>query len=236
MILDHNFIQKAIKFFNDPTIAGIGGNIFEKSTENLVFQVRSKHQKVNNVMEVNQLGMGGLYRRTAIDDVGYFSNPYFYAYEEYDLGAALREKGYKMVRIPERMIEHYGDETTSFETLKSKWKSKYLFGSGQYLRSSLTSWHFLKTVYELRIYVFTFFWFILGISSIFSLYWTNKLFMVYLIITGLIVVLLIIRKKSVNKLIFSFASWSLQSLGMCVGFLLKNRSPFDFKPSIKIIK
>ena len=236
MELDKNFIKKVLPYFNNNKIAGIGGNIIEKSKENLVFQVRSRYHQVKKITEVNQLGMGGLYKRKAIEDIGYFSNPYFFAYEEYDIGAKLTSKGYKMLRIPKKMVKHYGDETTSFETLEEKWKSKYLFGSGQYLRISIKDHHFLKTFNELKIYIFSILWLLFGLISIISLIWFYNLFITYIIFTSIILFLLLIRKKSFKKLVFSISSWNLQSLGMFRGFLLKNKSPFQFRPNVKVIK
>ena len=236
MVIAKDFIRKTLPYFNYDEIAGVGGNIIEKSKENLVFQVRSKYNQVQKVTKVHQLGMGGIYKREAIEKVGYFSNPYFFAYEEYDLGAKLLSKGYKMIRIPENMVEHYGDETTSFETLKSKWKSRYFFGSGQYLKASIKNKHFFSTLNELKIYVLTLIWILFGVISVISLMWSFKFFLVYSFVTFIILALLLIRKHNINKLIFSISSWDIQSLGMILGFFLKYRNPLQYKPHIRVIK
>jgi len=54
----------------------------------------------------------------------------------------LIKEGYKLIRIPHKMIDHHGDEITSLNTLKNRWKSKYLFGSGQYLKNSFGKYFF----------------------------------------------------------------------------------------------
>ena len=236
MTIDKDFIKKALPFFASKCVAGVGGNIIEKSKDNLAFQVRSKYHIVNKITEVNQLGMGGLYRRNAIEDVGYFSNPYFFAYEEYDLGAKLSKEGYKLIRIPEKMIEHFGDETNPFQTLASRWKSRYLFGSGQYLRRSVEDKHFMKTFNELKIYIITLVWIVIGFLSLVSLIWSYKFLITYAIITFTIAVLLLIKKRDFKRLSFSFFSWNMQSLGTVVGFLCRNRSPNEYKANVRIVK
>lgn len=236
MVLDKNFIKKALPYFNDKTVAGVGGNILEKSADNLAFQVRTKSHIVDAVTEVDQLGMGGLYRREVLERVGYFSNPYFYAYEEYDLGAEIQKLGYKLLRIPEEMIEHFGDETPAYITIYNRMKSRYLFGSGQYLRRSLIRGHFLKTIWELRIYIFTLLWASLGILSFVTLPLTSQYFRIYLNISLLFIIVLLLRKRNLYRLFFSIISWSSQAIGMMIGFFLPQKEPSRYRPKIEIIK
>ncbi|MBD3202964.1 glycosyltransferase [Candidatus Woesearchaeota archaeon] len=236
MTLDKDFIRKALPYFGNNNVSGVGGNIFERSKENLAFQVRTKNHVVDKITEVEQLGMGGLYRKDAVEKVGYFSNPYFYAYEEFDIGAKLRKKGYVLLRIPEKMIEHFGDESTSFETLVSRWKSSYLLGSGQYLRKSISGGHFLKTLIELKIYVFTLFWLLFGFVSLMSLAHTSIVFLFYLFLTVFFLIGLLLIKRNITKTVFSLVSWNFQAIGMLVGIFAGSGSPDDFKAEVKVVK
>ena len=236
MTLDKDFVKKAFSYMHYEKIAGVGGNITEKSEENLAFQVRKKQHYVENTKEVGRLGMGGLYKRDALQKVGHFSNPYLYAYEEYELGAKLDKMGYKLLRIPQKMVEHYGDETTSIQTLVNRWKSKYLFGSGQYLRKSASGNHFFRTLFELKIYVFSLLWFFLGIASLFSLIWTTLLFIIYFYISAFFIVFLIIIRRNLRRTVFSIISWNFQALGMLIGFFIGAKNPLKYKPNIKILK
>ncbi len=236
MAIDKDFFSKALPYFADLTIAGVGGNIVEKSKDNLAFQVRSKSHVVEKTKKVQQLGMGGLYRREALENIGYFSNAHFYAYEEYDLGAELISKGCNLIRIPYTMVSHYGDETTSIMTLVNRMRSKYLFGSGQYLRRAFTRRHFFKTLGELKIYVFTLIWIFLGIFSVASIAETWYFVRLYVYCSFFLLALLFIIKRNTQKLIFSIFSWSFQAVGMFLGLFLHQKDPKNYIPDMKKIQ
>ena len=236
MRLDKNFLKKALPYLNYPEVAGVGGNILEKSQENLVFQLRSKDHQVKKLTLISHLGMGGLYKREAIENVGYFSDPSLYAYEEAEIGAQLCNKGYTMLRIPETMVYHHGDQTSPYETLMSKWKSNYLYGSGQYLHRSIIHSHLLKSLYELRIYIFTMIWQLAGIISVVVYHWFRIFMVVYLWTTLIFIFILLVHKRSITKLLFSIVSWNLQTLGMIIGLSLGVVSPLNYKPNVAILK
>lgn len=236
MILDSNFIKNALPYFSDSQIAGVGGNITEKSTDNLAFQARTKNHMVSRTANVNQLGMGGIYRRGALDKIGYFSNPYFYAYEEYELGANLLRNNFELLRISQPMVTHYGDTTSHFDTLISRWKSKYIFGSGQYLRHSISSGNFVRAILDLKIYIVTLLWAFMLFSGIFVLFWTDVLFKFFLYSTLVILLFLVLIKKSFKGTVFSIISWNFQAAGLLIGFIKGAKKPSDFQPSLVIIK
>jgi len=236
MKLDRGFIKKALRFFKDLKVGGVGGNINELSRENLAFQVRSKNHVVDNVVQVHQLGMGGLYRRKALEEIGHFSNPWFYAYEEYELGAKLEQQGYNILRIPIKMIDHHGDETTSFGTVIGRWKSKYLLGSGQYLRTALADGHLLRTAIELKIYILTLAWAVIGLVTAGLSLKDTRLISAYAMVSLLFLGILLSRKRNINKTIFSIFSWTSQALGMLIGFIIGAKLPERFRPDVRVIK
>lgn len=236
MVLDKSFISKALPYLDDPHVAGVGGNIKEKSKHAFAFQARSKYHHVKKGTAMQQLGMGGLYKREAIDDIGYFSNPYFYAYEEYDLAAKLMRKSYFLVRLPIAMVDHFGDRIDDFHLFIKRWKSKYLLGSGQYLKRAFLDDHFLKTLKELWIYVFTLFWYGLGVVVLLSAKWTLIPLATYFVLSVCALLLLLTKKKSFKRLLFSLLSWSFQSLGMALGFLIPSKPASQFKPKVVVVK
>ncbi|RMF05632.1 glycosyltransferase [Candidatus Woesearchaeota archaeon] len=236
MVLDRNFLREALPYFADPLICGVGGNIEELSRGNLAFQVRYKDHVVSKPKPVRQLGMGGVYRRSCINEVGYFSNPYLKAYEEYDLAAKIEKLGKILVRIPHRMVSHYGDEGTEFRTLINRWKSGYIFGSGQYLRYSLRGRHFWRTLNELKIYFASLLWLVAGILSFAFLFRSAIPLLTYLLATSMMVALLSARKNSFRQLAFSIFSYNFQALGMLRGFFMHPKPVSSFKPKIEIVK
>jgi GT2 family glycosyltransferase len=198
--------------------------------------VRKKHHTVDRVRFVDQLGMGGLYRRSCIDKVGYFSNPYFFAYEEFDLGVQLSRLGFKLIRIPHKMIDHFGDETSYISTMLNRFKSRYIYGSGQYLRRSINAGHFLQTAWELRIYVFTIIWSTIGMLCFILWFSTPGAFKFYIISTSILFMLVLLIKRNVNKTLFSIISWTMQSIGLIIGFFRSAKDPKSFKPEVIVIK
>jgi len=60
-----------------------------------------------DLLDVECLNGGGLYRRSAIADVGYLSDRNLHAFEEYDLGAASRQ-GLAIIRLEKRRSTIYG--------------------------------------------------------------------------------------------------------------------------------
>lgn len=64
--------------------------------------------------EVDQLaGAALLLRRAALDDVGLFDERFFMYYEEVDLCLRLRQRGWKVVFVPEAIVPHHGGASAS---------------------------------------------------------------------------------------------------------------------------
>src|SRR3989338_5775668 len=161
MEIDENFIRIGIKELeSDKELAGIGGIIEEMTDANLIFRRRKTHNrsKIKNAKYVDNLMMGGLYRKSAIDNAGYFSNQFLHSYEESDLGVRLRTLGYELKRIPVNMAKHYGDEGSSIAITMSRFKSKYLWGAGEFLRYHLWKPTLFGVVWELKIYLSVLLW------------------------------------------------------------------------------
>jgi glycosyltransferase involved in cell wall biosynthesis len=237
MNLNKDFIVNSLTYFSSPEIAGVGGNILEKSKNNLVFQVREKGHLVNKITKVNQLGMGGLYRKSIIDEIGCFSNPYLYAYEEYDLGAKIGKMNYKLIRIPIDMITHFGDVSSAFKTIFGRFKSKYIFGSGQYLRISIVNGHFLKTFWELKIYIVTLLMYIIGFILVYLKVIQGINFInLYIWVVVILLVLVALIKRNMKRFVFSIISWTVQSMGVMIGFFMITKNPRKFVPNVIQIK
>jgi GT2 family glycosyltransferase len=53
-----------------------------------------------------------LYRRAALEEIGFFDEDYFCYVEDVDLGFRLRLAGYKAVYVPDAVVHHVGSATT----------------------------------------------------------------------------------------------------------------------------
>ena len=235
MEFEKNFLETAINEFNkDSTLGGVAGQVREMRAVNIVFKNRQKstNKKVTELEFVDKLEMGGIYRRKALESIGYFSNRNLHAYEEADLGFQLINNGWKLCRLPVPGIKHYGYDTTSFGVFRKRWKTGYVKGSGELLRAALGKKHFFKVAWHLKIYVFVIFWWLLGLVSSFLL---SKFVKYFLLTTGIILLLFLLKKRSIKQWLFSLISWHFSAVGLIRGFFSKQINPTD-KISSKVIK
>jgi glycosyltransferase involved in cell wall biosynthesis len=141
MELDADFIALALEALNaDPQLAGVGGFVREMRINNSEFLSRQKRQmsrKASDRANVDCLNGGGLYRRTAIGDVGYLSDRNLHSFEEFELGARLRTKGWKLMFLDRLSANHYGYTLGTYRLLWRRIASKYVYGSGEVLRAAI---------------------------------------------------------------------------------------------------
>ena len=226
MAFEKGFLEQAIKELEkDETLAGVAGRVREMRSVNFVFKRRKDSQKAKEeIVFVDRLEMGGLYRREALENIGYFSNRNLHAYEEADLGFQLVAKGWKLCRLPIPGIMHYGYNTTSFGVFQRRWKTRYVKGSGEFLRAAIGKKQFWKVAYHLKIYLVLLGWWVLLILFLF-LARTSKLFIAFLLLTGIFLLAFLIKKKSLSQWAFSLVSWHYSMLGLVWGFCSPQRDP-----------
>jgi glycosyltransferase involved in cell wall biosynthesis len=218
-----SFLPQAVKFISKhPKVAGVGGNVIEMNTESLEFQARveraSKHMQAG---QVDRLAMGGLYRKKAIESVGYFSDRNLHSYEELDLAARLRAQDWQLHRVNVDAVRHWGHDAPPYQLLLKRWKSDYINGVGEILRAAIGKPHLnliLKDVKELRIYIVVIFWWIfLATLPLINAPILLKTIMWFgILLTPLI--LITFKKKSIIKGIYSIVSWNINSIGLLKGF------------------
>ncbi len=217
------FLPKAIEFMQkNLQAAGVGGTVIEMNTESLEFQART--ERASNHMQkgtVDRLDMGGLYRKTAIESVGYFSDRNLHSYEELDLAVRLRTQGWQLHRIDAEAVRHWGHEAPPYQLLIKRWRSGYINGLGELLKAALGKPHFkliLKDVKELRIYLAVILWWLFLIILPFSeitqtlklSLWIGALVMPLLVMT--------LKKRDLKKGLFSIISWNFNAVGLIRGF------------------
>lgn len=236
MILDKNFIKKALPKFIDQNVAAIGGLIHEPYAGNILSKRAQRYYKRINTGEVDYLDGGGLYRRSAIQKIGYLSNPYLFSAEESELGFELVKRNYKLLRLRIPFAVHYFYREPTTNILLKKWKAGYMYGFGQVLRLSIKSGYSVKYLLKLRIYITTLIWYFLLLIALFSLYFTKTIFLYYVTATSILLILLLIRKKNFKDLLFSLFSWTIRTLGIIRGFLIQQKTAGDYNLRFKVIK
>ena len=223
------FLQEALAFMEaHPDVAGVGGRVVETNTTSLEYIGRvERGLSTMQAGSIDRLDMGGLYRRAAVEQAGYFSDSNLHSYEEFDLAVRLRVLNWKLWRINIDSVLHHGHDAPPYQLLMRRWRSRYICGLGEVLRASLGKPHLklvLRDVRELRLYAAVLLWWaVLFMVWLLPLAWAARV-AVFVGIAVAPVLLMAWRKRSAGKAVFSVVSWCLNAAGLVRGLLARQRS------------
>lgn len=231
MELDGGFLVEAMATLDaNPALAGVGGLIQEMEIANAEFRRRA----ANGVKpgEVDRLNGGGLFRKSAVDGLGYLTNHTLHSLEEYELGLRLRTAGWRLLRLNRCAVRHYGHSDATFRLLWRRWRSRSLWGGGELLRECMGKPYFREAVRGVRQYrlflIVAGWWLALSITLIGGFFvgmlW---LFFVLTLITPLMVGLL--SKDSPTDTVYKVLLQNIASAGIIAGFFARRRGN-PFKP------
>lgn len=138
MILQTGFLSEALRFLeSNSDVAGVAGKLMDVSIRTAADKRRVSAAKVlQQIIEVSDLGGGGLYRRSAIESVNYLAHRWLPACEESELGARLRTRNWRLVRLPQIAVLHTGYAENNFQMLYRLWRNRRMHAYGMYLRSA----------------------------------------------------------------------------------------------------
>ena len=229
MILDPAFLPAGIAFLEgNSDFAAVGGRIHEVNTDTEEYRIRADVAKADSNWRpgtVDRLDCGGLYRASSLKEVGYLADRNLHAFEEFELGARLREKGWKLARIDVPAVEHYGHTTGSFRLLWRRLKSGYAAAHGEVLRGAIGRPHLPLVVRNLGH---------IRNSAAVIVWWAALLVLAFLYpLVALALLLLpllflVVRRKSFRLGLYSFTMWNVYAWGLLEG-LFKPRVPPDQK-------
>lgn len=153
MALQPGFLQAALAAAaQDPRLAGIGGLVREMQVSNLEFASRAARPRADlRAGEVDRLDGGGLYRRSAIAEVGYLADRNLHGFEEFELATRLRARGWRLVRLDRVAVEHYGYTMNAYRLLWARARSGYVQGAGELVRATLGTPRLAEALRKLRI-------------------------------------------------------------------------------------
>lgn len=138
MELEKGFIDNAITFLEThPEYAGVAGTVEMDDAAN--YEFKSRKQRLHEIYPIgdcDHLGGGGLYRRVAIEKIGYLTNRNLHAFEEAELGMRLIHAGYKLHRLDVPYFSHTSHNISTFKLLMYRWRSGYSQATGELLRSA----------------------------------------------------------------------------------------------------
>lgn len=220
MELDSGFLPAALNAMeNDPRLGGVAGLIEEQSAASYQFRGRKRRKNEGMAGEVKWLDMGGLYRCSALQQVGYFSNRNLHAYEELELGLRLTNAGWCLRRLPVRSVLHHGYTEGNWTLLKRRWRSRYLDGSGEILRASLGKPYFRDVVMSQKhLFVGLALW-ISVIGGLLLLPFTPFALVTSAVVVVVLVIIRALRIGNLADAMFGQVVWQVTSLAMVRGFL-----------------
>lgn len=230
MDLDPGFLPDAIAFLErHPRTGGVTGHVEEMMLSNLEYTRRvQRNAPENRIGSVDRMNGGGLYRRRAIETIGYLTDRNLHGYEEFDLGIRLRSAGWKLHRLDRRFVCHYGHNVNSYRLLTRRWKSKYLFGIGEVLRAATGKPHMLRMLRELpelRLWALVWAWILISLALLVVL---PGILLPAAIVLGsfcAVVALMSYRKRGLSLGLYTVVAWLFHAAALPVGYLAPRRNP-----------
>jgi glycosyltransferase involved in cell wall biosynthesis len=229
MRLHDGFLPAAIRFLEEnPTVAGVGGIIVQCEITNLEFEQRAKRRDPDHQAgPVTRLHCSGVYRRSAIESIGYLTDRNLHAGEELDLGARLHAQGWTLTRINLLAIDHYGHAGNAYRLLLRRIATRFSLGVGEVVRAAIGRPHFWFVVRNennpvLCLLVATWWLTILAtpfeLSGLAAMCTVGALFLFPIATMAL-------KWRSVPHALYSVAAWNVYALSFLPGFLRSRVSP-----------
>lgn len=227
MELEDGFIDAAVAFLQaHPEYAGVAGRVTMDEGSN--YEFKSRNQRIHKIYplgDCDHLGGGGLYRRSAIEKVGYLTHRGLHGYEEAELGLRLHHAGFKLHRLDVPYFSHTSHVMSTLTMLRYRWRSRFLSGPGELLRSSWGKPWFRDALKITRN------------EAIFTLYWLAVLaallgghlavFGLFLLPLVLFVLLKTVKNRSLLAGLHSVLNLSAFSAGLIRGLLTPLPDPLE---------
>jgi glycosyltransferase involved in cell wall biosynthesis len=232
MRLHKGFLPTALDFLDqNPHLAGVGGNIVERSISNLEYEQRKKRfDPDRRPGRVTRLNCSGVYRRSSIESIGYLTDRNLHGAEEFDLSARLHARGWGLARIDYPAVDHYGHTGSAYRLLFRRMATRYSFAPGELLRAAIGRPHF---------------WFIVGKEHIWLLFggviaWWAALVLTPLVLTGwraalagsLLFLLpfgvMSLRYRSISRGLYAVTAWNVYTVSFFPGFVRSRISPLSW--------
>ncbi|MGF1778976.1 glycosyltransferase [Vibrio nomapromontoriensis] len=235
MRLQDGFIDAAITFLeNEPTYAAVAGTVEMDEANSYEFKSRKqRHHKIYPIGDCGHLAGGGVYRASAINDIGYLTHRTLHAYEESELGMRLQQAGYKLQRLDTPFFHHTSYDMPTLELLRYRWKRGYLFASGELLKSAFGQPHFQQAVRVVRnelIFACYLAWLILVL-----LVGNSGTLAISLLPMAIFFVIKVIQNRSAKDAALSIVNLTVFAAGLINGLFLPNKDP-NQPPRHKVIE
>ncbi|MBG9390109.1 glycosyltransferase family 2 protein [Caenimonas aquaedulcis] len=223
------FLPQALLFLaQHPEVAGVGGRLVELNNDSLEYRERGLRAQSHLFPgEVDRIDGGGLYRRRAIAESGYFSDRNLHSYEEFDLAVRLRSRGWKLWRLPVDVVTHYGHDAPPYQLLMRRWRSRYVCGLGELVRASAGQPQMrlvLRGARELVIYTGVLVWWLALLAAVLWPAAASAKAIAFVLLAIAPFALMLVRKRSLSRAVYSVVSWCFQAAGLVRG-IVRPRKP-----------
>jgi glycosyltransferase involved in cell wall biosynthesis len=228
MQMREGFLEQALAFLDaHADVAGVGGRVVEQNTDSLEYMARGERASPHlQPGHVDRLDGGGLYRRSAIEAAGYFSDRNLHSYEEFDLAIRLRALGWRLWRLPVDAASHFGHDAPPYRLLVRRWRTRYICGLGELVRAAAGQPRLplaLQGLRELRLYLAVLgWWAVLASVALWPMPAAWRLAFFCAIATAP-VLLMTWRKRSAAKAVYAVVSWCFNAAGLLRGLLRRQR-------------
>lgn len=214
MVMQPGFLREAVQTLEqDQGLAGVGGVLSDTRVNNMFDRHRVKTRPSARPGAVPWLNGGGLYRKAAVDGVGYFSHRFLPAYEEAELGMRLRNAGWRLWRLARPGVSHTGHDESTSGLLMRHWRNGYAHASAMLLKGAVRGGYLPDAIRINREPLLVIGLFLL---SLFALIDARVLLCTGAIWFGLFFMLLM-KKRNLGDAAFSFMHWHYRTLGVLVG-------------------
>lgn len=227
MELQSGFLSLALNYLNlNPDVAGVAGKLFDTCIRTAEGRRRDSIAAAQRqAMEVSDLGGGGLYRREAVDSVGYLAHRWLPACEEAELGARLRAAGWRLIRLPNTAVFHTGHSESNLQMFNRLWRNRRMQAYGMYLRTALWRPWWWLSVRQLWSIIAAPILHVAAVILAIGAVYLEVITIVPALIAGEfiiwqgVVAVLAIRKKSVPDALLSVYEWNCYAIAAIFGFM-----------------
>lgn len=226
MRLAPGFLPEALAHLDeDAGLAGVGG-VMELDEANLEYRLRLERDMPHlRPGLVDRLDGGGLFRRRAIESVGYLTNLNLHSYEELDLALRLRQAGWRLRRIATVAVSHHGHAVPALRLLFDRWRSRYTDGQGEAVRAALGSKRLVPLLREFWLSVAVIgWWCCLALSPPIALAFGAPLWPA-LVLALFPLIVMTVKRRSLLKGGYSIILWQVVAAGFIRGFIRRQRDP-----------
>lgn len=237
MTLLPGFLEAGIAFLRDhPGHAAVGGKVIEANVQSIEFEARARNdaaKRESNTGDVDRLDCGGLYRMSALRELGYFADRNLHAFEEFDLGARLVARGWKLARIEAPGVQHRGHAMAALPLLWRRIVSGYAGGTGEVAKAAWEQGRgaaLLRGFSHLRHAAMVVGWWLLLLAALVR--GQGWAFVGLLILP---VVFLGYRRRSLRHGLYSLATWNMHAVGLLQG-LRRPRTRPELPLAMTVIK